>query len=340
MSMIEIDGSYGEGGGQILRTSLSLAAITGQAVHFTKIRANRRKPGLMRQHRICALAAAEITGGKLTGAELNSQEMTFEPGNIRSGEYHFTTGSAGSTMLIAQTIVPILLQASEPSRVFLEGGTHAPGAPVFDFFDRVFLPCLRRMGCDVQAKLDRYGFYPVGGGQVELEIQPIREWRPLELTDGGEQLGGRIVAIGSGIDHEILEDEVRITQELAGSGDWKTEILEADSPGPGNVVYLELVRKNITELFSVCGEFELPRKTVAERVADMAKKYLDSGVAVGRFLADQLLLPMALGQGGKFLTMPPSLHTKTNAAVIQKFLEAEIEMNNLENGTFIIEVKK
>ena len=146
MSMIEIDGSYGEGGGQILRTSLSLAAVTGKAVHFTKIRANRRKPGLMRQHRICALAAAEITGGKLTDAELNSQEMTFEPGSIRGGEYHFTTGSAGSTMLIAQTVVPILLHASEPSRVFLEGGTHTPGAPVFDFFDRVYLPCLRRMG--------------------------------------------------------------------------------------------------------------------------------------------------------------------------------------------------
>ena len=340
MNMIEIDGSYGEGGGQILRTSLSLAAITCHPVHFTKIRANRRKPGLMRQHRICALAAAEITGGKLAGAELNSQEMTFEPGSIRGGEYHFTTGSAGSTMLIAQTIVPILLQASEPSRVFLEGGTHAPGAPVFDFFDRVFLPCLHRMGAEVTARLVRTGFYPVGGGQVELEIQPIREWHPLELTDGGEKISGRIVAAGSGIDREILEDEVRITQELVGSGDWKTEILEADSPGPGNVVYLELVRKNITELFSVCGEYELPRKTVAERVADMAKKYLESGVAVGRFLADQLLLPMALGQGGKFLTLPPSLHAETNAAVIRKFLPAEIEMNNLENGTFMIEVKK
>jgi len=340
MSMIEIDGSYGEGGGQILRTSLSLAAVTGKAVHFTKIRANRRKPGLMRQHRICALAAAEITGGKLTGADLNSQEMTFTPGTIRGGEYHFATGSAGSTMLIAQTIVPILLLADQPSRVVLEGGTHAPNAPVFDFFDRVFLPCLRRMGAEVTATLERTGFYPVGGGKAVLEIQPIREWRPLELTAGGKKISGRIVAIGSGIDREILEDEVRITDELVGSGDWKTEILEADSPGPGNVLYLELVRKNITELFSVCGEFNIPRKTVAERVAGMARKYLDSGAAAGRFLADQLLLPMALGKGGKYLTLPPSLHTKTNAEIIGKFLETEINMDNLENGTFMIEVKK
>ena len=340
MNMIEIDGSYGEGGGQILRTSLSLAAITGQGVHFTKIRANRRKPGLMRQHRICALAAAEITGGKLTGAELNSQEMTFEPGSIRGGEYHFTTGSAGSTMLIAQTVVPILLKASEPSRVFLEGGTHAPGAPVFDFFDRVFLPCLRRMGCDVQAKLDRYGFYPVGGGQVELEIQPAAGWNYFDLEDRGPLVSGSITAAGSGIDPQILEDEIRIAAELIALPELSSEIREADSPGPGNVLFAEMNFGHITELFSVCGEFEVSRKTVAERVADMARKYLQSGVSVGRFLADQLLLPMALGRGGKFLTLPPSLHMKTNAEIIRKFLEVGIEMNNLKNGTFIIEVKK
>ena len=340
MNMIEIDGSFGEGGGQILRTSLSLSAITGQGVHFTKIRANRRKPGLMRQHRICALAAAEITGGKLTGAELNSQEMTFEPGSIRGGEYHFSTGSAGSTMLIAQTIVPILLQAPEPSRVFLEGGTHAPGAPVFEFFDRVFLPCLRRMGCEVQAKLERSGFYPVGGGQVELEIQPAAGWKPFELEDRGPLVSGSITAAGSGIDTQILEDEIRIAAELIARPELVPEIREADSPGPGNVLFAEMNFGHITELFSVCGEFEVSRKTVAERVAEMARKYLQSDVPVGRFLADQLLLPMALGQGGKFLTLPPSLHTKTNAEIIRKFLEIEIEMNNLENGTFIIEVKK
>ena len=339
MDMIEIDGSCGEGGGQILRTSLSLAAITGRPVHFTKIRANRRKPGLMRQHRVCALAAAEITGGTLTGAELNSQEMTFVPGPVRSGEYHFVTGSAGSTMLIAQTVLPILLQAEKNSRVVLEGGTHAPGAPIFDFFDRVFLPCLRRMGAEVAAKLVRTGFYPVGGGQVELEIRPLRQWRRLELLEGGERIGGKIVAVGCGLDRKILQDEVEIVRSKIGDG-WETGIREADSPGPGNVLYLELVRRNITELFSVCGEFDVSRKTVAERAAGMAGKYLDSGAVVGRFLADQLLLPMALGQGGKYLTLPPSLHTTTNAEIIRKFLEVGIEMKDQKNGTYIIEVKK
>ncbi|MBO4304522.1 MAG: RNA 3'-phosphate cyclase [Lentisphaeria bacterium] len=339
--MIEIDGSCGEGGGQILRTSLSLAAVTGTPVHFTKIRANRKKKGLMRQHRICALAVSEITGGSLSGAELSSQEMTFLPGKIRGGEYHFRTGSAGSAILIAQTVIPVLLYGEKPSRVVLEGGTHVPGAPIYEFFQRVYLACLRRMGAEIDSSLLRTGFYPVGGGKVVLEIRPVREWRSLELTDGGEKIGGRVVAAGSGLDPKILEDEVEITREKLGMGcDWKTETLSADSPGPGNVLFLELVRRNITELFSVCGEVELSRKVVAERVAAMAKRYLASDVAAGRFLADQLLLPMALGKGGAFTTLPPSLHTKTNEEIIRKFLDAKIEMNNRKDGTFLIEVKK
>ena len=143
--MIEIDGSFGEGGGQILRSSLSLAALSGKEVHFRNIRARRRKPGLMRQHLACARAVAEISGGTLSGAELNSQELTFTPGTIRAGNYRFVVGSAGSTILIAQTVLPCLLRADGSSTVVIEGGTHAANAPIFEFFDRVYLSCLRRM---------------------------------------------------------------------------------------------------------------------------------------------------------------------------------------------------
>ena len=340
MNTIEIDGSFGEGGGQILRTSLSLAALTGQSVHFTKLRANRKKPGLMRQHRLCAVAAAEICGGTLAGAEINSQEMSFAPGRIRGGEYCFDIGSAGCTTLVAQTILPILLLADAPSRVVLKGGTYVSKAPSFDFFDRVFLPCLRRMGADMTAKLVRPGFYPVGGGEVVLEIQPIRKWRPLELVEGGEVLGGRITALGCRLKQEILEDEVSIASERMGDGKWKTEIREVDALGSGNVLFLELERRNITELFSVCGEYDLSRKAVACRVVQMARRYLNSNAVVGLYLADQLLLYMALGQGGRYLTMPPSLHTETNAEIIRKFLNVEMQMDNLNNGTYMIEVKK
>ena len=340
MKMIEIDGSFGEGGGQILRTSLSLAAVTGQGVHFTKIRAKRRNPGLMRQHRVCALAAAEICGGTLVGAELNSQGMSFVPGRIHGGEYRFVTGSAGSTLLIAQTILPILLHASEPSRVVLEGGTHAPGAPIYEFFERVFLPCLRRMGAEVSATLVRPGFYPVGGGEIVLEIQPTGAWNRLELVDGGERVSGGITAIGSGLNRDILEDEVRIALETIGAGEWATDVCEVESPGPGNALYLELERQHVTELFSVCGEHDIPRATVARRVAEMARKYLESGAVVGRFLSDQLLLPMALGNGGRFLGMPPTLHAQSNAEIIRRFLNVDIKIDDLSNGTFMFEVKK
>ena len=340
MNTIEIDGSFGEGGGQMLRTSLSLAAITGQAVHFTKIRANRKKPGLMRQHRLCAVATAEICGGTITGAEINSQEMNFTPGRIKGGEYCFDIGSAGCTTLVAQTILPVLLFADEPSRVVLKGGTYVSKAPSFDFFDRVFLPCLRSMGADVTANLVRPGFYPVGGGEVVLEIKPIGKWRPLELVEGGDVVGGRITALGCRLKQEILEDEVRITSEKMGDGEWLTEIREVEALGSGNVLFLELERQNITELFSVCGEYDLSRKAVACRVAQMARKYISSKAVVGVFLADQLLLYMALGQGGKYLTLPPSLHTETNAEIIRRFLNVEIEMENLKNGTYMIEVKK
>ena len=261
--MIEIDGSFGEGGGQILRTALSLAAITGKSVHFTKIRANRRKPGLMRQHRICAQAAAEITGGTLSGAELNSQEMTFVPGKIRGGDYHFNTASAGSTLLIAQSILPVLLLAPEPSRMILEGGTHAANAPIFDFFDRVFLPCLRRMGAEVKASLDRIGFYPVGGGKIVLEIEPLREWRKLELTEGGKILKGRIISMGSGVDREILEDEVRLTREGIGGNDWETEIRQVEA-APQSCRACGEDGSKISAVRSGCGEFSCGSASAAD----------------------------------------------------------------------------
>ena len=179
--MIEIDGSCGEGGGQILRSSLSLSALTGREVRVTNIRAKRRKPGLMRQHLTCVKAVAEISGGSTCGAEISSQELVFSPGKLRAGDYRFAVGSAGSAVLIAQTVLPLLLHAEAASRVVIEGGTHAANAPVFDYFERVYLPCLRRMGAEVTAVLDRVGFYPAGGGKIELSVIPVREWKPLVI---------------------------------------------------------------------------------------------------------------------------------------------------------------
>src|SRR2546428_9297761 len=179
--MITIDGSFGEGGGQILRTALSLSLATGTPFRIENIRAGRKKAGLLRQHLTAVLAAAEIGAAEIEGATLGSTMLTFTPKSVRAGEYRFAVGTAGSGTLVFQTILPALLRASAATRVTIEGGTHNSAAPPFDFLDRTFLPLIRKMGATVSLKLERYGFYPAG--------------RPLRCRDRAlarsEAIGGR-----------------------------------------------------------------------------------------------------------------------------------------------------
>ncbi|NMA19784.1 MAG: RNA 3'-terminal phosphate cyclase [Lentisphaerae bacterium] len=339
--MTSIDGSFGEGGGQILRTSLSLAAITGKPMHIKNIRANRKKPGLMRQHLACAKAVAEICRGELEGAELNSQALTLKPGRIHGGDYRFVIGSAGNTLLLAQAVLPVLLFADSPSRVVLQGGTYTMQAPVFDFFERVYLPCLHKMGLEVEGTMERAGFYPAGGGRVVLFVKPARVWRQLSLIERGELQEARVTAIGSGLDQSILTDELKIFQAgLAGALPWQAFARNVESDGPGNVLFAELAYENLTELFSVCGRYGLSRKSVAKSAISHVKQYLGQGWVVGQFLADQLMLPLALGAGGNYLTGPPTLHAESNRQVIRKFLDVKVEFKNITDNLCEMEVQK
>ncbi|MFN7134491.1 MAG: RNA 3'-terminal phosphate cyclase, partial [Myxococcales bacterium] len=183
--MLTIDGSMGEGGGQIIRTSLACALITGKSFRITKIRARRAKPGLMRQHLTAVRAAAEIGDAEVTGAEVGSSELTFRPGKLRAGDYHFAIGTAGSTTLVLQTVLPALLMASGPSSVVLEGGTHNPMAPTYDFLERCFLPLVERLGPRVSTRLERPGFYPAGGGRWSVQLAPA-PLKGFELLERGE----------------------------------------------------------------------------------------------------------------------------------------------------------
>ncbi len=183
--LIHLDGSQGEGGGQILRSALALSVITGRPFRISRIRARRPKPGLMRQHLACVGAAARIGSATVDGAALNSQELTFRPGAVVAGAHEFKIASAGSTMLLLQTILPPLLLAHGPSEVVLEGGTHNPFAPPFPFIERAFLPLLRRIGFDVEAALERAGFYPNGGGRCRVAIRPAQELKALRLDAHG-----------------------------------------------------------------------------------------------------------------------------------------------------------
>ncbi len=338
--MITIDGSFGEGGGQILRTSLSLAAITGTEVRLENLRANRPKPGLMRQHLACAKAIAEICGGELEGAEVNSRELWFKPDRIRGGEYHFAIGSAGSTILLAQTVLPVLLFADAPSTITIEGGTYNDKAPAYDFFELTFLPCLRKMGVEADVEMKRVGFYPAGGGRIELNVKPVRAWRRLSLLERGELQDALVTAIGSGLEQAILIDELQFFQTgLKDMMEFWPDIGQVESAGPGNILLAELHYENLTEVFSVCGNFGVSRQSVAKRTAGYVKQYLSRQWVVGQFLADQLMLPMALGAGGDYLTGRPTLHAETNRAVIKRFLDVDVNFRKEDNNC-IMEIEK
>lgn len=339
MDMVEINQICNRG--QNFRTALALAALTGKAVHFTEFRSKFRKPGLMRQHLACAKAIAEITGGTLVGAELKSQDLIFTPGRIRSGNYHFSIGCAGSVIPIAQMLIPVLLQADGPSRVSIEGATHVDGTPPFEFLERVYLPALRKMGGEVTATLGKTGFFPVGGGRITLNINPIREWKPFCALKRGRLLNSKLIASGCEINPLILKDEIRICQnELQNRPVFQTECRKVKSAGPGNILMAELHFEGISELFSACGDVGISRHIVAKRVAFQVQKYLKSRVPVGRFLADQLLLPMAIGAGGKFRTTDPTGNTISNMKVIQMFLREHVELENSDEGSYIIKIEK
>ena len=317
-----LDGSFGEGGGQILRTSLALSAWTGKPFHVEKIRAGREKPGLKRQHLTAVKAVAEICGARVKGAELSSMDLTFEPGAIRSGSYRFDVGSAGSTILVAQTVLPVLLRAAGPSEVVITGGTHVSYAPIWEFFAESYLPQLRAMGARVEAECEQTGFYPAGGGRIRLRIEPFHDAdpRPFSLTDRGELHRARVSAVVSGIPIGIAESEADILQEKFPALKLERDVREVDSPGPGNAVWVTLEYERITAVFSEIGVYDLPRKVVAHRVMNAVRKYLAIGAPVCPHLADQLAVPLVvLLGGGDFDKGRDTPHETTNWDVIRAF---------------------
>ncbi|HYI09790.1 MAG TPA: RNA 3'-terminal phosphate cyclase [Thermoanaerobaculia bacterium] len=325
--MIEIDGSFGEGGGQILRTSLALSLITGEPFRITHIRAARKTPGLLRQHLTSVAAAAAVGEAQVDGAEPGSQELTFVPRTLRGGKYAFAIGTAGSTTLVLQTILVPLLIAPEPSIIELEGGTHNPAAPSFDFLTRSFLPLLGRMGAKVEATLERPGFYPAGGGRLVVSIEPARKLGALELVERGAIVGRRARAVVANLPYDIARREIAVVEQKTG---WPPESLQAHtltgSLGPGNVVTIELECEHVTEVVTGFGQRGVRAEDVAGRAVDELRRYLASNAAVGEHLADQLLLPMAAGAGGEFTTIKPSTHTTTNIETIRRFIDADVRI--------------
>lgn len=327
--MIEIDGSFGEGGGQILRTSLALSLVTGEPFRISRIRAGRRKPGLLRQHLTSVLAAARVGNARVDGATAGAQELTFEPQGLQGGHYEFAIGTAGSTTLVLQTILVPLLVAGEPSTVVLEGGTHNPSAPSFDFLTRSFLPLLARMGANVGAVLERPGFAPAGGGRVVFTIAPVRKLGSLDLVERGDVLSTRGCASVANLSFDIARREVDVIGAKTGWTNVRAETI-GGAFGPGNVVTLDVACERVTEVVTAFGVRGVRAEAVAAQAVEEMQRYVNSGAAAGEHLADQLLLPMAVGGGGEVTTVRATPHATTNAEVIAKFLPARVHFQNEE----------
>jgi RNA 3'-terminal phosphate cyclase (ATP) len=326
--MISIDGSQGEGGGQVLRTALALSLVTGKPFSISNIRARRKKSGLMRQHLTAVRAATEVGRAKVTGASLRSSELTFEPTEIRSGDFHFAVGTAGSATLVLQTVLPALILADGSSALRLEGGTHNPWAPPFDFLDKTFLPLLSRMGPTVNATLDRPGFYPAGGGEFHVTITPTNKLAPLLLLERGETERVTATARVSHLPLSIAERELRVVGEKLGlSGDNLIAEKVTGSHGPGNIVTIEVQSEHVTEVFTGFGERQVAAEKVAKKPAEEARRYLSKGVAVGEHLTDQLLIPLGLAGGGAFRTLGLSQHAQTNVEVIKAFFGVSFQID-------------
>lgn len=333
-TFLELDGSEGEGGGQILRTALSLSMCTGTPIRIANIRARRKVPGLMRQHLTAVQAAAEICGAELEGGRVGSTRLSFVPGPIRGGDYRFAIGTAGSCTLVFQTVLPALLQADVPSSIRLQGGTHNPLAPPYHFLERAFLPLLRRMGADVSLELKRFGFFPAGGGEFTASITPApATLAPLTLDQPGARLDAYAESFCAALPISIARRELDVVRRRLG---WSEDRLLqrglSNDQGPGNALLITLEQEAVTEVFTGFGEKGVTAEAVAGHAVDQVRQYLASGAAVGPYLADQLLLPLALAGSGRFTASAVTRHSLTNAEVIRRFLGTPIRTETLDSG--------
>lgn len=337
--MIEIDGSVGEGGGQILRTSLALSMCTGQPFTLTKIRAGRTKPGLMRQHLTCVIAAAEVCGAEVQGADLNSQALTFSPGRVRAGCYNFNVGTAGSCTLVLQTVWPALLLADAQSQLKLGGGTHNPMAPPFHFLERSYAPLMRKLGAQVELTLRRSGFYPAGGGEIEVTIWPAADkLQPFDMNERGAKVENYAECLAPALPRSVARRELECLGSVLGwSDDLLRELPARQNEGPGNALMATLVYEHLTEVFTGFGEKGVSAEKVAHDLVREIRTYQASEAALGSHLADQWALPLALAvwkrrQTAAFGCTELTSHARTNFDVIERFLPVKFSTDASSNG--------
>lgn len=326
--MIELDGSFGEGGGQILRTSLALALVTGKAFHLRNVRAGRAKPGLQPQHLMSVRAAASIGRAAVRGASLGSSDLVFEPGAVVAGKYHFAIGTAGATGLVLHTVyLPLALRGSEPSVLTLQGGTHVTTSPCFHFLDVTWRAYLERFGLHVDLRLIRPGFYPRGGGIVEARIEPCPKLRAFRLTERRPLSCVTGFSAVAGLPTEIARRQARRAVHRLRTAGLEASIKEESwDGGPGTVLAVQLDTAPAPTLFFGLGARGKPAERVADEAVDQVVDFLKAEpAAVDIHSADQIVLPLALAEGpSEFTVAAVTTHLTTNTAVIRQFVDRDI----------------
>ena len=340
---VTIDGSHGEGGGQILRTSLSLSALTGRPVEIVKIRAGRSRPGLQAQHLASVKAAAALCAASLEGAEIGSVRLRFAPQAApTAGVYHFAIGTAGATALVMQTVLTPLAFADGASRVAVTGGTHVSFAPTADYLERVYLPTLARHSLAASMESPCAGFFPKGGGMVQAEVAGGGVSNPITMTERGALLSLTALVVTSGLPETVAERGIaavrqalpRLPVTLA------VEVREVPSIGAGAAVLLVAESEGGLAGFSAVGERGKRMETVAEEACGDFQAWWETGAACEEHLADQLVLPMALTAGeSRWTTSRVTEHLRTVLWVVPQFLPVEAAFAEKADGSGLVTLR-
>ncbi len=340
-AILELDGSFGEGGGQILRTSLALSLLSGQAFHLRNVRAGRTKPGLQPQHLMSVRAAAAIGQAQTRGDSRGSSDLVFEPGEVRAGSYRFDVGTAGATSLVLHTLyLPLALRGTTPSELTLIGGTHVSTSPCYHFLDTTWRRYLELCGLHMSLRMNRPGFYPRGGGVVEAFTQPCGKLSGVHLGARKSVKASGFSAV-AGLDESIARRQARRAMFRLRQHGLKAELREETWPGgPGTVLAVELDTTPVPTLFFALGARGKPAERVADEAVDQAIAYLDAGDAlVDAHSADQLVLPLALAEGAsEYRVAEVTRHLTTNIAVIRRFLERYIVCEGEEGESGVVRI--
>ncbi|MFN3531563.1 MAG: RNA 3'-terminal phosphate cyclase [Candidatus Brocadia sp.] len=336
--VIKIDGSFGEGGGQILRTALSLSAITKRPFEIFSIRANRKIPGLSHQHLQAVNATAQICNAETIGNQLRSTDLKFYPGEVKPGTYHIDIGTAGSVSLVLQTIFYPLSLANKPSSVAIIGGTHVSHSPCIDYLSQQWLFFLKKIGFDAEIKTLKAGYYPRGGGEVLVKINPAKPQHPLRIENRGKLIQVMGMSTVSNLDINIaLRQQTQAKKKLL-ERNIPHEISVGETPAMGKGTMLLLVGKfeNSQCCYFSLGAIGKRAETVADEACNEFFSFLETNGVIDEHLADQLIIPLALTKGtSQFITPKITQHLLTNIEIVKLFLPVTVDISgNLnEEGT-------